>query len=187
MSLSAKRSAYSDMPSVSSQSAICCIAATNRISQACASGSVAHTVYPTRCKIGGRFLAGLDTPTRPSGHHLGGDRIKLSQCINWQWRSDVVGHSRLRWSRPRLVHVRFTSDSDRQPSNRDPALWARSKLPHCDEIDSHSITLSASNCILSETLRPSAFAVFILMTSSYLVAACSGRSAGLSPLRMRST
>ena len=32
------------------------------------------------------------------------------------------GHSRLRWSRPRLAHVRFNSDSDRQPSNRDPAL-----------------------------------------------------------------
>ena len=32
MSLSAKRSAYSDRPSVLSQSAICCIAATKRIS-----------------------------------------------------------------------------------------------------------------------------------------------------------
>ena len=35
-----------------------------------------------------------------------------------------MGHSRLRWSRPRLVHVRFTSDSDRQPSKRDPSLRA---------------------------------------------------------------
>ena len=31
--------------------------------------------------------------------------------------------------------------------------------------------------------RPSALAVFILMTSSYLVGACTGRSAGFSPLR----
>ncbi len=41
----------------------------------------------------------------------------------------LLGHSRLRWSRPRLVHVRFNSDSDRQPSKRDPALRARSELP----------------------------------------------------------
>ncbi len=35
--------------------------------------------------------------------------------------------------------------------------------------------------------RPSAFAVLRLITRSYLVGACTGRSAGLSPLRMRST
>ena len=37
------------------------------------------------------------------------------------------------------------------------------------------------------TLRPSAFAVLRLITSSCLVGACTGRSAGFSPLRMRST
>jgi hypothetical protein len=36
---------------------------------------------------------------------------------------------RLRWSRPRLVHVRFNSDSDRQPSKCDPALRANRR--HC--------------------------------------------------------
>src|SRR5207245_689377 len=35
--------------------------------------------------------------------------------------------------------------------------------------------------------RPSAFAVLRLTISSYLVGACTGRSAGFSPLRMRST
>ena len=35
--------------------------------------------------------------------------------------------------------------------------------------------------------RPSAFAVLRLMTVSYLVGACTGRSAGLAPRRMRST
>ena len=35
--------------------------------------------------------------------------------------------------------------------------------------------------------RPSAFAVLRLITNSYLVGACTGRSAGFSPLRMRST
>src|SRR5262249_15811744 len=39
----------------------------------------------------------------------------------------------------------------------------------------------------SSSLRPSALAIFRLMTSSYLVGACTGRSPGFSPLRMRST
>src|SRR6476660_2634564 len=37
------------------------------------------------------------------------------------------------------------------------------------------------------TARPSALAVFRLITSSNLVAPCTGRSAGFSPLRTRST
>src|SRR5262245_13301812 len=51
----------------------------------------------------------------------------------------------------------------------------------------HSITSSASCWSCNGTSRPSAFAVLRLMTSSYLVGACTGRSAGFSPLRMRST
>ena len=51
----------------------------------------------------------------------------------------------------------------------------------------HSITSSArasTDCGMS---RPRALAVFRLITSSYLVGACTGRSAGFSPLRIRST
>src|SRR5262245_38270383 len=51
----------------------------------------------------------------------------------------------------------------------------------------HSITSSARASKLSGTMRPSALAVLRLTTSSYLVGACTGRSAGFSPLRMRST
>src|SRR5262249_30795623 len=51
----------------------------------------------------------------------------------------------------------------------------------------HSITSSARASRLSGTVRPSALAVLRLIASSYLVGACTGRSAGLSPLRMRST
>src|SRR5262249_37464479 len=51
----------------------------------------------------------------------------------------------------------------------------------------HSITSSARASSVAGTSRPSAFAVLRLMTSSYLVGACTGRSAGFSPLRMRST
>ena len=51
----------------------------------------------------------------------------------------------------------------------------------------HSITSSALASSACGTVRPSAFAVLRLMTSSYLVGACTGKSAGFSPFRMRST
>ena len=50
----------------------------------------------------------------------------------------------------------------------------------------HSITSSARASNECGTSRPSAFAVLRLIASSYLVGACTGNSAGFSPLRMRS-
>src|SRR5262245_27795925 len=52
---------------------------------------------------------------------------------------------------------------------------------------SHSITSSARASRVGGTSRPSSFAVLRLITISYLVGFCTGRSAGLSPLRMRLT
>src|SRR5262249_53526214 len=49
----------------------------------------------------------------------------------------------------------------------------------------YSITSSTRPTIGSGTVRPSALAVFMLMTSSTLVACWTGSSAGLSPLRIR--
>src|SRR5262249_47711078 len=51
----------------------------------------------------------------------------------------------------------------------------------------HSITSSARASSVGGTSRPSVLAVLRLTTNSYLVGACTGRSAGFSPLRMRST
>jgi hypothetical protein len=51
----------------------------------------------------------------------------------------------------------------------------------------YSITSSARAISVGGNSRSSAFAVLRLITSSYLVGACTGRSAGFSPLRMRST
>jgi hypothetical protein len=51
----------------------------------------------------------------------------------------------------------------------------------------HSITSSAVASSVGGTARPSALAVLTLITSSYFVGACTGRSPGRSPLRMRST
>jgi hypothetical protein len=51
----------------------------------------------------------------------------------------------------------------------------------------HSITSLATASTDGGTSRPSAFAVLRLSTNSYFVGACTGKSAGFSPLRMRST
>jgi hypothetical protein len=51
----------------------------------------------------------------------------------------------------------------------------------------HSITSSARESTVGGIVRPRAFAVLRLITSSYLFGACTGMSAGFSPLRMRST
>src|SRR5205823_11161892 len=51
----------------------------------------------------------------------------------------------------------------------------------------HSITSSARASTVTGTSMPSALAVLRLITSSYLVGACTGRSVGFSPLSTRST
>src|SRR5262249_43424916 len=51
----------------------------------------------------------------------------------------------------------------------------------------HSITSSAVASKVEGTSMPRALAVLRLTTSSYLVGACTGSSAGFSPFRMRST
>jgi hypothetical protein len=55
------------------------------------------------------------------------------------------------------------------------------------EVRTYSITSSARASREAGISRPSAFAVLRLMTRSYLVGAWTGRSAGFSPLRTRST
>ena len=51
----------------------------------------------------------------------------------------------------------------------------------------YSITSSARDRIDGGTVRPSAFAVLTLMTSSNVVGCTTGRSAGLAPLRILPT
>src|SRR5262249_24392794 len=76
-----------------------------------------------------------------------------------------------------------------------PLLRARRERPcrraadQRDEIAPlhHSITSSARASTDDGRSRPRALAVLRLITSSYLVGACTGRSAGFSPFRTRST
>jgi hypothetical protein len=96
-------------------------------------------------------------------------------------------------------HVCFTPDNDREsgfPHKVMSALPPKADMcsalayvcfgPQAD-IGAHSITSSARAISVGGISRPSAFAALKLITSSYLVGACTGRSAGFSPLRTRST
>jgi hypothetical protein len=56
----------------------------------------------------------------------------------------------------------------------------------CSKTGCYSITSSAVASNDCGMFRPSTVAVLRLITSSYLVGACTGRSASFSPLRMRS-
>src|SRR5262249_28121840 len=95
-------------------------------------------------------------------------------------------------------HVRFTPDSDRKsglPHKVMSALHPKADMcgatrdvrfgPKADMPPVHSITSSAAFRSPCGTVRPSALAVLRLMYSSVLLACCTGRSAGLSPLRIR--
>jgi hypothetical protein len=83
---------------------------------------------------------------------------------------------------PRCNDVCFASES------RHPAADLRCPLSaNSGHGTTYSITSSARARSVGGTVRPSNLAVLRLMTNSYLVGACTGRPAGFSPLRMRST
>src|SRR5262245_30625159 len=97
--------------------------------------------------------------------------------------------------------LRQHGDRDRRMCNRNSMdfgvlLPACRKWPGCRRTNErhelpprqhHSMTSSARASNVGGMVRPSAFAVLRLMISSYLDGASIGRSAGFSPLRMRST
>src|SRR5262245_4468023 len=106
---------------------------------------------------------------------------------------------------PELGHALFESKPDRRSSwlgtertDTEHLLWllrARRDRPtdgraaeqRYERAPLHSITSSARASNVGGTSRASAFAALRLIASSYFVGACTGRSAGFAPLRMRST
>ena len=98
-----------------------------------------------------------------------------------------AGHSLPKHSASVPANVRYAPNSDRFWRPGEMSLSANSGLMHRSNLQHYSITSSAVICIINGTMRPSAFAVLRLMTSSNLVGCSTGRSAGLSPLRIRPT
>ena len=68
-----------------------------------------------------------------------------------------------------------------------PYRCAINDISHRGKQRRYSITSSARAMSDGGTVRSSVLAVLRLIASSYLVADCTGKSAGFSPLRMRST
>ena len=111
-------------------------------------------------------------------HHPNHDRDGDEGCNNGS-SGDMARHpSTLRKKRPRA----------NQGAAYDYAAPSKvaSESAHERDFD-YSITSSAVASSVGGTSIPSAMAVLRLMTSSYLVGACTGRSAGFSPLRIRPT
>ena len=119
----------------------------------------------------------------------------------WQARVGAFLQA-LQKRRVTALRIRVVRGQVRKYTNPPHALAllrARRERPHGstaaeqrDEIASfhlrdHSITSSARASSVGGTSRPSSLAVLRLVTRSYLVGACTGRSAGFSRLRMRST
>src|SRR5262245_6983103 len=73
------------------------------------------------------------------------------------------------------------------PARRERPRGCRAAEERDELAPLHSITSSARARSVSGTVMPSTLAAFRFTTRSYLVGACTGRSAGFSPLRMRST
>src|SRR5262249_48176991 len=76
-------------------------------------------------------------------------------------------------------HRRLLRASRERPRGRRAAEKRYERAPR------HSITSSARASSIGGIVKPSALAVFKLMTSSKVVGCCTGRLAGFSPLRMR--
>src|SRR5262249_31867746 len=97
--------------------------------------------------------------------------VKSAQTIHVHVRRRGVEepNHRHRW----LLRARRERPGSRAPDKRDELAAL------------HSITSLTAACSVSGMVRPRAFAVLRLITSSNLVGCKTGRSAGFSPLRMR--
>src|SRR5262249_31803886 len=91
-----------------------------------------------------------------------------------------------------LHRVGGSFEDDRNGRARRPCGARRERPRGCRAAEQryeraalHSITSSAMASTPGGTVRPSAPAVFMLMTSSNLVGCSTGRSAGFSPFRIR--
>jgi hypothetical protein len=104
-------------------------------------------------------------------------RNQKRSCMTASGQSRRFGHAGGMSAHPSIATAKPTSSHVSEAPLPD-SCTAANGVPY-------SITSSAAASSLSDTLRPSIFAVSALMTSSNLVACTTGRSAGFAPMRMR--
>src|SRR5262249_32513341 len=115
-------------------------------------------------------------------------RIRVLQAEPMDKFEDLVPEERAQRASRRTIPASMLRDAccALRPRRERPCDCRAAKQR--DELAAlHSITSSARASTVAGISRPSALAVFRLITSSYFVGACTGRSAGFSPLMMRST
>jgi hypothetical protein len=98
--------------------------------------------------------------------------------------SHGLGQKRTSRPRPKLTFVCFGPKADNAGAIGLSAL-CQSRPMHRSKQHLYSITSSARASSVGGTARPSILAVWALMTSSNFDACTTGKSAGLTPLRMR--
>src|SRR5262249_47551823 len=120
-------------------------------------------------------------PTRFDSHISAVDEPGFAQTLveRRHQMHGVIGRSGTEIADHR--HRRLLRMPRKRPSHR--ATEQRDELAPPD----HSITSAAVASSVGGTSRPSALAVLRLMAVSNLVGACTGKSAGFSPLRIRLT
>src|SRR5262249_36296029 len=116
-----------------------------------------------------RDVAALDIARFRQGLAQGGETA--AHQIAWRRAAEKSDHRHRRLLRARCERPRRRRAAEQRDEIAPP----------------HSITSSARPSSCGGTVRPSAFAVLMLRAVTNLVAACTGRSAGLVPRRMRST
>jgi hypothetical protein len=116
-----------------------------------------------------------------------GEPVVRAHCRSFFQMSIMVGREKLRT----LMTIELYSSANafcglRSDISRGPRS-ANGRHMHRSADRRYSITSSARASSVAGRSKPIALAVLRLITSSYLVGACTGSSAGFSPLRMRST
>ena len=134
----------------------------------------------------------MSAPWLRRRHRIGSsecfDRGRKLHCNMKCWPMAEMGQSLPTHLVPQGLPMSAVTPRPDMPSHRSEMTQrAISDNSHRSNERLYSITSSARASSDGGTSRPSALAVLRLITSSYLVGACTGRSAGFSPLRMRST
>src|SRR5262249_4104496 len=126
----------------------------------------------------------IEAVLRPAifnGHVLAFDVAGLGETLAERVHEESNRSGRLRIEHTHHRHRRLLRAGRERPRRR------RTSNERDELAAPHSITSSARASTVAGISMPRALAVLRLRIVSYLVGACTGRSAGFSPLRMRST
>src|ERR1700738_4363045 len=140
-------------------------------------------------------ISGVDRFTRRGGTCRLHAMFMNQLCVIWGYQEELSSTAgRAETNSPRAYVVRSTSVSGPSGGRADGLLGAKAQdrtradaaIAVCRS-QTYSITSSAATSRPGGIVKPSARTVFKLTTVSYLVGACTGRSAAFSPRRIRST